>query len=99
MPSSSELRKKAAAEDNDIKAFGILTKVVREERSERWFSKWYDIFREHYTVIERDNGSFSIEVYEGTIDYYPKANKCLVRWKNKWKKPGLRWLIKNYMDE
>ena len=36
MKKSEQLRKEAAAEENDLKAMGIYTKVLREERLERF---------------------------------------------------------------
>ena len=33
----------------------------------------------------------------GVIDYFPKANKVLIRKDNKWIKPGLKWIITNLL--
>ena len=40
---SNELRKQAESEENDLKAMGLYTKVLREERSER-FENYKDNF-------------------------------------------------------
>ena len=95
---SEELKSKAASEDNDIVAFGILCKALREKRSEKFIGGWLEPLQQVYPVHERPNGSYMIVTDEyGKIDYFPKANKLLVRKLNKWKKPGLRWIIKNLL--
>lgn len=99
MKESERLRKKAESTDNDLAALGVYNKVLREERSERWEEKWLNIFNEHFTVSINKNGSYCIETDEGKLDYYPKANKVLIRWKNEWKTAGLRWMIKTYMSD
>ena len=97
MKKSEELHQQAAEEDNDIKAFGILCKSLREKRSEK-FSEWLPLLAHRYDVLERPNGSFSIRTEEfGILDYFPKANNLLIRRENTWKKPGLRWIIKNLL--
>lgn len=99
MSKSEELRKEAESEDNDLKAIGLYTKVLREERSER-FEQYIDKLNNlGYHVTEwEDQGKFTIEPTEyGIVDYYPKANKVLIRSKNKWIKPGLQWIVKNLL--
>lgn len=97
MRKSEELRKKAEQEDNDLKALGIYTKVIREERSER-FEKYLPQLQEKYDVREDIADKFTIETEKfGTVDFFPKANKILIRKRNKWIKPGLRWIRKNLL--
>lgn len=94
---SKELKAQASREDNDLKAMGILNKALREERSERFTEQWLDKLSNVCDVnhsVSKGCWTFAVEPY-GTMDYYPKANKVLIRQKNKWVKPGLRWIIKN----
>ena len=34
-----------------------------------------------------------------TLDFYPKANKVLIRQENEWIKPALRWMIANVLND
>jgi len=96
MKKSEELRLEASMEDSDSKAFGILCKSLRAKRSEKFLEDWLPVLQQIYPVTLRDNGSFSITTSKyGIIDYFPKANNLLIRSKNMWKKPGLRWIVKN----
>lgn len=71
---------------------------LRNNRLSNFESNWLLDFAEKYNVYFRDNGSYSFETEKfGIIDYYPKANKILIRKGNKWIKPGLKWLIKNIL--
>lgn len=47
-----------------------------------------------YKIEEHEKqGKFSINtITKGIIDYYPKANKILIRNKNKWISDGLNWI-------
>jgi hypothetical protein len=39
-------------------------------------------------------GRYTFEIKDyGVIDFYPKANKLLIRKLNKWIKPALGWII------
>jgi hypothetical protein len=31
----------------------------------------------------------------GVVDYFPKANKVLIRKENSWKPHGLKWMLDN----
>lgn len=96
MKKSEELTLASQQEDNDIKSFGLLCKALRESRSERFIEDWLPVFQKRYSIEIRNNGSYSIQTQSfGIIDFYPKANKLLIRTKNKWIKPGLKWLIIN----
>jgi len=101
MKNSEELRAKAATEDNDFKALGLYVKAIREQRLERlekylpgmekkgYVLQWVDSSQK--LIIDTSESAKDI----GIIDYYPKANKILIRKKNEWKTPGLNWLITN----
>lgn len=98
MKKSEELVRKGNAEENDLIAMGYYNKALREERSERFNEHWLDQLGDKFDVthsLQKGCFTFVCESH-GTLDYYPKANKVLVRKQNKWIKPGLRWLIKTF---
>lgn len=95
---SQQLIKESQTEENDFKSFNLLCKALREKRSEK-FEEYLPVISLRYTVKERTNGSYTIETQDyGVIDYFPKANKLLIRKDNSWKKPGLKWIINNLMQ-
>lgn len=97
---SEILRQQAAEEENDIKAFAIGGKVIREERKERFEENYLPALREKFEVYERPNGSYTIdETPFGVIDYFPKANKVLIRANRKWHTAGMKWMRKNLLNE
>ena len=101
MKKSEQLRKEAEQEENDLVAMGIYNKVLREERLERFENYIDKLLRAGFDVTEiAGQGKFTIKPTDfGTIDYFPKANKVLIRKDNQWIKGGLRWLIKNLLTE
>lgn len=92
---SEELMWKAAQEDNDLRAMGLYTKVLREQRNERFEEEYLPRLKE-LVPIEFSGDKYIIEtkIY-GKLDFYPKVNKVLIRKDNQWKKPGLKWLLTN----
>lgn len=99
MKKSDELKIQASQEENDIKAFSLYKKALREKRSEK-FEEWLKIIQVKYPVEVKPNGAFSIITQDyGIVDYFPKANNLLIRKLNKWRKPGLKWIIKNLLKE
>jgi hypothetical protein len=103
MSKSEELRKQANAEENDLKALGIYNKSLREKRLERFETHILDLERQGYEIVE-NNHKYTIdtdtqEVKFGIIDYFPKANKVLIRKDNRWIKPGLNWILKNLLNK
>ena len=96
---SEKLREEAAMEDNDLSALGKYTKAIREERGERFEDNWLEKLREKTYVSKRENGSYTFDSEFGIIDFFPKSNKLLIRSQNKWKKPGLRFIIKNIINK
>lgn len=90
------LRKEMSQEDNDLKALGISTKIIREERIERFRDKWYSRLKDKYDVeeVSYEQYRFKDEKF-GVMDFYPKANKVHIHKENKWKDMGLKWIIKN----
>lgn len=96
MKKSEVLLSASKQEDNDIKSFALQCKALRERRSERFVEDWLPILKDRYPIEQRNNGSYTITSQDhGNIDYYPKANKLLIRVTNKWIKPGLKWIIEN----
>lgn len=95
MKESEKLLTASKKEENDILSFVLRCKALREKRSEKFIEDWLPLFRERYNIIENNN-KYTIHTQDfGTIDYFPKANKLLLRAENKWVKPGLKWLIEN----
>lgn len=94
---SIELKKQADSEDNDFKAIGLYTKVLKEERAERFENYKEKLLNSGYNLTEFEaQGKFTIEPTKfGIVDYYPKSNKVLIRKENKWITGGLRWIISN----
>lgn len=96
---SEELLVKIESEDNDIKRFALYCKLIRENRSERFLEDYLPALMLRYSTTHRDNGSYSIITQKyGTLDYFPKANKLLIRKENKWIKPGLKWILNNLLN-
>jgi hypothetical protein len=97
MKKSQELYKQANEEDNDLKALGLYTKSLREGRLENFKQSYLPLLlKKDYEVAEYNN-KYTIDTYSefGVLDFFPKANKILIRKDNKWIKPGLQWIIKN----
>ncbi len=98
MKQSEIIKAQLQGEDNDLKALGISTKVIREERSERFEDTWLPKLERKFKVSHNEEaGRYTFtSMLHGIIDFYPKANNLLIRRKNKWIKPGLNWIIKNF---
>ena len=98
MKKSEQLRQEAAREDNDFRAMSLMNQGLREERAENFDESYLGPLESKYDVTLRSNGSYTITttVY-GVIDFFPKANKLLIRKDNKWIKPGLKWIINNLL--
>lgn len=95
---SEQLKKEYEEEDNDLRAMGKGTKLMREQREERFREKVLPSLGKLYTVNHDNNGKYSvITERHGTIDVFPRANKLLVRNKNAWHKPAVRWIMQNLL--
>ena len=71
-------------------------KSFRDKRYEDFKSETLPILKECYDVIERDNGSFSIDILDhGIVDFYPKKNRLLFRRENRWISNGLNFIKNN----
>ena len=98
---SEELRKQAAEEDNDLKAFGLIGKANRESRNEDFIEKHLPLLKAKFTVEEKaEEHKYTLTTPQfGTIDFWPKSNKVLIRKKNKYIPSGLKWLVANLLNE
>lgn len=99
MKKSEELLQQAASEENDFKALQLNTKAIREKRFERWNNYKQQLIDKLYVITESEDGT-KITIDDknrlnkyGIIDFYPKANKLLIRKSNKWINQGLKWII------
>lgn len=99
MKKSEELKKIAYEEDNDLKHLGLYKKFVRQSKQERFedFMKQLEIY-EIEVDYNKDQGRATITTSEfGIVDFYPKADRVLIRKVNHWKNHGLNWLIKHLL--
>lgn len=88
----------ASDEENDFAAMARYRKEKREERQVKFVNlPIFDKLKEKYpTSWDEDGTKFTFQATEyGTIDFFPKANKVLIRKENKWIWPGLNWIINN----
>ncbi len=96
MKKSEKLKREAEQEENDLKALGLHTKVLREERVENFEENWLPKLRETHICEEAKNGSYTIySTRFGIMNYYPKANRLLFRRTQKWAKPALEFIAQN----
>ena len=98
---SEELRKQAAQADNDFQAMSLLNKSLREHRLEKFQDYIISLQQKGYDIVE-SNHKYTIDtdtqgIRFGIVDYFPKANKLLIRKENTWIQPGLNWIIKNLL--
>ena len=99
MKKSEKIKIEASQEDNDLKALGLYTKVLREQRMENFETKWLLKLKEGHVCEKSTNQSYVIYSKRfGVIDFFPKSNKCLLRKTQKWIKPGLQWIVKNLLQ-
>lgn len=98
---SQELLLEAQEEENDLKALGKYTKAMREARLERFDDYIVPLETRGYIITPFNGTKFVIDTQIekfGIIDFFPKANKICIRKGNKWIKPGLKWIIKNLLE-
>lgn len=98
MKASEKLKIKSQAEENDIKSFGFFVKSLREKRSEKFEEDWLPLLELRYPLTE-SSYKYTIDTQDfGKIDFFPKANKILIRKEDRWIKPGLKWIIENLFN-
>lgn len=98
MKKSEALRIEAGEIESDFKYFGMANKIMREERKETFEDKWLPLLQKKVTVTYHETmGKYTFSTRKlGTMDFYPKRNRVLVRDENRWVNRGLQWLIKNF---
>jgi len=97
---SEDLLQQSQQEENDFKALALSTKSLREARLERFEENNYvQLLKEsNCIVIPFDGRKIIIDTQTeeyGILDYFPKANKILIRKTNTWKAQGLKWMFNN----
>lgn len=99
MTKSEELFKEALEEDNDLKSMGIYRKASREARYEKFSDIIEPLLKKGINVTEHaGQGKFTLEPTNfGILDFYPKANKVLIRKTNTWKTSGTAWIVRNLL--
>jgi hypothetical protein len=96
MKKSEELKIKAQQEENDFAYLSKMTKSMREARLERFEDGYAEKLESNNCIVIPFNGQKIVIDTQtnkyGVIDYFPKANKILIRKDNKWVLQGLRWI-------
>ena len=97
----SEILSKQAEESETVyQVMDLERKALREARLER-FEDYIPRLEKQGCIIKPFNGQKTVidtqtEQY-GIIDFFPKANKLLIRKENAWRKPALRFIIENIL--
>ena len=96
MKKSEILAAEANEQESDFKFMALKNKSMREARLERFEDGYTEKLEANNCIVIPFNGSKVVidtqtEKY-GIVDYYPKANKILIRKENKWITQGLRWI-------
>lgn len=96
MKESDKFKEEAHSKENDMAFLGAMKKAIRQERAEK-FEPWLEELKSSNKIISitsnEAQGKHTINTENfGIIDYYPKANKLLIRKENTWKTQGLRWI-------
>lgn len=87
-------------EDNDLKAMGLFKKKLRAERNERFEEEWLPKLLEVCSCeYHEQSNKYILDTVDGVVDFYPKANKILIRKSNKWIQPGLKWIVTNIINK
>lgn len=100
MSKAEELHRLADQEDNDSKFLGLKKKAIRQERLERFEGHIEKLEQRGLIVMPFDGSKHTIDTQTdkfGVIDYFPKANKVLIRKQNKWIVHGLKWIIHKFL--
>ena len=104
MKKSEEFEEQASHEDNDFKALHLHTKAIREARLER-FEELHikeQLEKKNCIVVPFDGKKIVIDTQTkkwGILDYYPKANRVLIRKDNHWESMGLKWIVTNLLSK
>lgn len=86
--------------ENEFEAMAIQRKIVGAERVEKFEFAYLPKIKAKFPVDNSIEYRWTIETdTHGIVDFYPKANNLLIRRTNKWKKPGLKWIINNLLKD
>lgn len=94
---SDYIREQLNETDNDLRGLGLGKQLIRAERNEKFEDELLPKFQDKLgESIFKDNKKccYTIRFCGETYDFYPKANKVLIRSISKWKTAGLNYLIK-----
>jgi hypothetical protein len=101
MKKSEELKIEAKQEESDFSYMAKMNKSMREARLERFEDGYTEKLESKNCVVIPFNGSKVVIDTQtsnyGILDYFPKANKILIRKDNKWIAQGLRWINDNLL--
>lgn len=107
MKKSEEIKREAQQEESDYKFMHLMNDAMREGRKERFEEEYLpqlqEILGDDIYFVEKTQ-SYCIKCKPKgerghiIIDFYPKANKLLIRSKNQWIKPALKWIVKNIIN-
>lgn len=96
MKKSEELKIEAQQEESDFAYMAKMNKSMREARLERFECGYTARLEANNCIVIPFNGSKVVIDTQtskyGILDYFPKANKILIRKDNKWITKGLRWI-------
>ena len=96
MKKSEELRIEAQQEESDFSYMSKMNKSMREARLERFEDGYAEKLEANNCIVIPFNGSKVVIDTQTSkycvLDYFPKANKILIRKDNKWITQGLRWI-------
>lgn len=100
MKLSENYKKQAQKEENDFKSLSLHTKSLREARLEKFDDYIIPLEQKGYIIIPFNGSKVVIDTQTnyGIIDYFPKANKLLIRKNNNWIQPGLKWIVTNLIN-
>ena len=96
MKKSEILKLESQNEDNDFKSLSLGKKSIREARLELFNEKYVSLLTDAKCIVTPFDGQKVVidtqDNYFGIIDFYPKANRLLIRKYNSWKDNGLKYL-------
>ncbi len=100
MKKSKILKQEANETDNDLAYLGKMIKVVREKNLEYFEDNGYIPLLEYNDCIVHPFVGSKFTIFTqtdkyGIIDFYPKANRLLIRKQNKWHSHALKWIKQN----
>jgi hypothetical protein len=101
MKHSEKLAIEASEQDSDYTYMKLKSKSMREARLEKFEDGYSELLEKQNCIIIPFNGTkivIDTQSKHGVIDYFPKANKLLIRSKNKWHEQGLKWINSNLIN-